>query len=239
MDRTDTTKRVSVRNWLPWTTAGKSEDATRHLQNLAKIGYGSPIEKSYAKPEKLTTILIQLFAPKSDDTILVIDDGYGAMCAAAMKLGRPFINLIGPSLISRSLWEKTALPRIRAIQEMKDTSGLNDVSEDEEQAPVTKIEPGPLITARLSKSSVVKRGISDTSFDIIPAEDYKNFVASLRGYLPDAESPTGYSDRDGNRCLVIEPEQILDQVIISEAESMLSPKGELIILYEVLKVRGK
>lgn len=232
MDRSETTSRKAVRNWLPWAEMGKSEDATRHLKNLAEIGYGAPFERAYAKPEQLTAHMILLFAPNTDDAVLTIDDGYGTMCASAIKLGRPIINLVGPSDVSANLWQKTALPRVMAIKDGKDIWGITELYQGGDQESSLQNKFGTLRICHLSRSSVLRKGVSDISFDMDKTESYRDFIASLRGYLPDTKSPTGYSDRDGNRCLVIDPEQILDQLLIAEAESMIPLHGELVVLYE-------
>jgi hypothetical protein len=232
MNRTETTKRISVRNWLPWYVGGKSEDATRHLQNLAKIGYGAFIEKSFAKPEELCYYLIQLFASDQGDVVLAIGDVYGSMMSAAVKSGRRIINLLGPSEASGDLWMRTTRPRLQAVQERKDTFGISANSDGDNDASFVQVDPGFIINARLSNSSVVKKGGTDITFEIAPGESYDIFVAALRGFIPDPASPSGFSDLCGNRCIVIRPDEILDEVRLSEAQELIPTNGGLSILYE-------
>lgn len=231
MSRTETTKRISVRNWLPWHIGGKSEDATRHLKNLANAGYGSPIAQSFAKPETLAYYLIQLFAPDAGDTILSIGDDYATMSSAAIKSGRTAIHLVGPSASNIDRWEKTASERLRAVIEGKDLWGISSASTDDDD-PFVQAVPAPLSLMHLSASSIIRKGLREVEINLDPSERYENYIAALRGFLPDLSSPTGFSDRNGNRCLVISPDEILDEMRVSESESMIPNGGTLTIMFE-------
>lgn len=231
MSRSETTKRISVRNWLPWDAVGKSEDATRHLQTLAKIGYGNTIAKSFAKPEALCYYLIQLFAPNSGDTVLDIGDGYASMSSAAIKTGRRAVHLIGPSRSDEELWMNTAEWRLKAVMDGADKNGIS-AQTDEAGEEFIQSEPGSISFAHLSSSAVIKSNESDISFKLDPSENYEIFVAALRGYLPDKKSPTGFSDLYKNNCLVISPDDILDEIRLSDCSKYASVDRNLTVLYE-------
>ena len=167
INRNETKKRVSVRNWIPWWIGGKSEDATRHLQKLAKLGHGEFVSKSYAKPEHLCYHLLQLFAPDQGDMVLSISDSYAAMGRAAIKSGRRLIHLIGPTENDKKLWEKNALPRIKAVLDREDIFGISAPKEQGGLADFECSDPGSFFIGRLSKSSVRKVGVQILVLNLI------------------------------------------------------------------------
>jgi hypothetical protein len=63
-------------------------------------------------------------------------------------------------------------------------------------------------------------------------EDYATFVAALRGCLPKQGSPTGFEDRDGNRCVVVPPDEDLDGIRLAELTRNIPQDRVLFVMYE-------
>lgn len=228
MDRKETTKRISVRNWLPWSTGGKSEDGTRHLKMLAENGFGKPMSQSHAKPETLGHYLLQVFAPTDTDRVLTIGDNYAMMTSAAMKLGHSCFHFIGPTPVDIDHWNDTAAPRLRAVQSHADKWGISAIDIQE----FTQAEPGRIKVLELSKSKIAKKGWSDVTLLCEPTEHYPSFAAGLRGFVDFDEDLEGFWDLNGNLCIVIDPDAHLDEILVSELAQKIPPKGFLTIMYE-------
>ncbi len=224
--RGETTKKISVRNWLPWSVGGKSEDGTRHLKNLANAGFGKSMSQSHAKPEALGFYLLRVFASGEDDTILTIGDNYGMMTSAAMKYGRSSFHFIGPTATDVAYWSDTAAPRMQAVLEGKDEWGLS-AEDDFSPAPA-----GRLVVLQLSKSKIEKRSWTDIALVYDEEDDYRAFVAGLRGFYERDEHLELFRDMSGNPCVVIEPSEYLDEIVLSELEGLAPAAGFLTVLYE-------
>ena len=111
---------------------------------------------------------------------------------------------------------ENALPRIKAVLDREDIFGISAPKEQGGLADFECSDPGSFFIGRLSKSSVRKVGSTDISLKLDSNEDYVQFISSLRGFIPDFSSPTGYSDSKGNLCAVIPPTEILDEMRVFE-----------------------
>ena len=224
--RGETTKKIGVRNWLPWSIGGKSEDGTRHLKELAAAGFGKTMSQSHAKPEALGHYLLQIFASAKEDTVLTIGDDYGMMASAAMKYGRSCFHFIGPTRADNAYWKETAQPRLKAVQNNKDEWGL---SAEEDFKTAT---PGKLVCLNLSSSRIQKKGWADITLLTDRSDDYLSFVAGLRGFIFLDDGDECFRDLQGNPCVVIEPDEYIDEIILSELEEKIPSDGYLTLMYE-------
>lgn len=222
----ETTKKISVRNWLPWHIGGKSEDGTRHLKQLAAAGYGKNMSQSHAKPETLGYYLLQIFASSEKDIVLTLGDNYGMMASAAMKYGRSCVHFIGPSEIDKGHWQETAKPRLIAVQGQKDEWGLT--AEDGFQLA----DPGKIVNLNLSSSCIRKKGWDDISLLYDQQEDYFSFVAGLRGFVFWDNDKECFWDLSGNACVVIGPNDYLDEIMVSMLEAKIPRNRYLTVMYE-------
>jgi DNA-cytosine methyltransferase len=255
--RGDTTKKTPVINWLPWEIIGKSEDATRHLDRLADLGYGDPQIKSFAKSEHLVRLLIELFAPTTEHLVVSVCDNYATVASAALKMNRPFIHLVGPSENDYNVWRGKGLPRLRAVMDGADKWGICaerapdakktgrsrlleskptiqhavEAPVDERLSPIPAV---PIATAisigKLSRSRISVDQNGATNLYLARNESYERFVAALRGFLPRRDG--SFHDAFGNACVVLPHDEMLDLLRIAELEPMIPPGRRLYVLYE-------
>jgi hypothetical protein len=196
------------------------------FENLAAVGFGKTMAQSHAKPEILGHYLLQIFASSKEDKVLTIGDNYGTIASAAMKYGRSCFHFIGPTSVDNDYWNETAEPRIRAVQNKRDEWGLS--AEKDFKSAV----PGKLVRMKLSSSKVCKKGWADITLLNDGSDEYLSFAAGLRGFIFWDDQEECFRDLQGNPCVVISPEEYLDEIIISELENKIPSNGYLTVMYE-------
>jgi DNA-cytosine methyltransferase len=113
-----------ITTWWPHEAAGKSEDATKHLQELADRGLVDRVER-IAKPELLMKRLLHLFTRQEGDLVLIVDDPTASLTATAIKLKRRVVHLTGEGTQDIQIWEECAFPRLRAVLDGQDDLGIS------------------------------------------------------------------------------------------------------------------
>lgn len=225
-DRADTRKLKSVLNWMPWHEFGKSEDATRHLKSLAARGIGATDVDATAKPESMLGWLLTLFAPNPGDTVISIGDPNASMAAIAIKLGRRVAHLIGPLAPQRHRWNATAAPRLEAV-----IAGL-----DEENVPEGE-------TDRVRNNVVEYFDLSETAIAYDPTgavlnlnvasdESLSDFYAGCLGASKMPPSNEYYATLGGDRVYVLEPDDVLDAVLLAQVRNDTDPEKRIYVVYE-------
>ena len=225
-DRENSKKLMPVMNWLPWQEFGKSEDATRHIKELAQAGITKSMGAYTAKPQRLLIHLISLLAPNKQDMVLSIGDSNGVFASVAMKSQHKFIHLAGGSANSIDAWENVGSCRIDAVLNNKDCDSL------EEDDPIGfdyNVDAGYVDVLRVSDISLKR--ISKTR-NLIPSfvqnESMEEFYAGLVGGYRKNRSTNIYNGFNGELIIVLDSEDILDSSYISKIGSEYNCKVKIV-----------
>lgn len=105
------TRRQETVCWWPWSLAGKSEDATREIQQLHKAKIIRHEPPKTGKPLKLLSKLIDEFAPRVGSFVEVFSET-GFAATAALQSGRTATLLVGSSDADKQAFERFSLPRL-------------------------------------------------------------------------------------------------------------------------------
>ena len=227
-DRNDAKKRQAVMNFLPWYDFGDTQDATQHCKALKAAGITEGTVDMMAKPQKLLSHLISLFAPNSKDIVLSIGDTNGVFASVAMKSRHRFIHFAGINDDEMNAWKLNASKRMLA------TSDGQDVDEIEGNDALGNTNPkkGHIDVLRLSDSYLT----CDTrNGDIEPYfsdnESVEDFYAGLAGsYRVNSESDIYYGI--DNRTVIVVPfEEPLDSIVLDQLKKKY-PSNNLVVVYE-------
>lgn len=232
-DRENAQVRMAVMNWLPWQDYGKSEDASRHVKALLSAGLTSGTINLTAKPQKLLSHLITLFAPNENDLIISIGDMNGAVASVAMKMKRQFIHITGSSESNIEAWENTASKRMEAVISGADTG---DVEKDDIMPCEYSVLPGYIDVLTVSRKVISMNkntgaiGITDTI-----DENIYDFYAGLVGAYLSKGGNGSYRKFDGSQVIVLDSDEILDTSMLSYISSKYS-KEKVTIIAERLEL---
>jgi len=229
--RDNALKMEAVMNWLPWSEYGKSEDATRHLRKLAADGLIDADVSAIAKPELLLYHLIRLFAPEQDDIVIALGDPNASMAAVALKTGRFFAHITGPSPEDLSRWEKSASGRLTAVVKKLDTGGISEpgLIDDHEQS-----EPGPIGIYSVSQMMLEydRLGSIIRLTDCSNGELTSDFYAGLIGCSRQWSKEPFYGGLFGRCAYVLNHDDILDHILLSRIADLGQSAQRIYVIYE-------
>jgi len=210
-----------VRNQQTWWPAkardgssftGFTQDATKHLKKLQEMGLLTEAVTS-SKPEHLLARLLTIFT-SPDDVVLEVFGTTADLAAVAVKTGRPFVYLSGTAARETALFERCALPRLRAVVDGKDND-LQIVESEIRMSPDSYIPYG-------GGGSFATARVGDWLFEQGPREDYPRLnrrygdpadlasaVLTSQGFVPSRDDPMKGEARDGGRALVVPPDEHL------------------------------
>jgi len=215
--------------WWPYELVGKSEDATKHLQQLADDGLIQSVPR-IGKPESLMKRLVRLFTHNQNDFVLSIFDPTASMPATAMKLLRRSIHLPGSTSSEIRNWEKCGFPRLIAASNGKDQGGISkdqDVNWDG-GAFVACYEFGtPIIKA------IPSRDIYDVNLKDYKENNFVRAICSVAGFWPIESKIISGVREDGSCCIVIPLRVCLTKMHIARIASEIAPHYKTVtVLYE-------
>jgi len=223
--------KMAVMNWLPWQEYGKSEDATRHLRDLAAQGIIDADVSAIAKPERLLYHLVRLFAPGDRDIVISMGDPNASMAAVALKAGCFSVHITGPTPEDLARWNNTAKKRIGTVLAKKDDGGINDPDLLKE---FSQADPGPVGVYAISRTSV-EFDSAGSIIRLVPTpgkESVADFYAGLVGCSRQWAGKPFYGRMDGKTAYVLDPEDILDHILVSRIAGENPPHGRVYIIYE-------
>ena len=225
-DRDNSKKLMPVMNWLPWQEFGKSEDATRHIKELAQSGITKAMGAYTAKPQKLLYHLISLLAPNEQDAVLSIGDGNGAFASVAIKSQHKFIHLTGGAKSELEAWDNVGSCRLVATLDNKD---VGKIEEDDSIGIKYFVSKGHIDVLSVSKTAIKR--ISKTG-NIIPIfsndECIEDFYAGLAGGYRKDNTSNIYYGLNGEIVIVLDSDDTLDSSFISKIGSTYPNKVRII-----------
>jgi len=223
LDASDTRRGMAVTNWLPtWDKKGKvlfgkSEDATKHLRNLANEGIINNSFRMISKPERLLHFLLELFVPENG-TVMTFGDVNASMAAVALKVNKRFIHLVGHSDNDIQSWNDVGEKRLRHVASGEDRNIDDDLS----------------IEVSTDKCSFDLLSLSDTAIyhqpktGIIrldkgtPNDKNKSFYAAFLGYYKVKDTTLNeYENLEGKTCVLIDSGEILDSTLAANFSGTL------------------
>lgn len=211
---------AKTRDGLPF--AGYTQDATKHLKKLRELNLVQDATTT-SKPEHLLARLLSIFT-RPEDLTLEVFGSTADLAAVALKSGRDFASLSGPSDRERSLLRDCALSRLRAVVDGKD-QGLEDL-EGEVRLSADAYIPfaggGSLVSCRVGTWLFEQRGQEDFPHMNRAFEDAAILASALlttQGFLPEAGDPFRGSGPDGAQAVVVPPEEYLTLELASQIVS--------------------
>jgi len=225
------TRDVRITTWWPYEVAGKAEDATRHLKQLAEKGLIQEPPR-ISKPELLFKRLVQLFARGESASVISIGDSTASFTTAAIKLGKRAIHLAGGLPGEMDTWSTSGMARIAAVLKGQDDLGI---SNDEDvnwrgggQLQVFSVGPEFMSSSRNGERvSVNLEGYPPSS------ARFKEAICSMLGFAWDPKrKPEGINDR-GDLCVILGREEVLTEMKLSELiEKYSAEQTRLTVAYE-------
>ena len=205
--------RMAVMNWLPWHDFGKSEDASRHVKALQSAGITSGTLNLTAKPQKLISHLIELFAPCPNDLVVSLGDMNAVVASVAMKMNRRFIHITGSSSKDIESWEHTAKYRLDVTITGRDSG---TIEKDDEMTFGYTVEPGYIDVLGVSRKELqIDKTTGAVAITDTVEEDISEFYAGLLGAYRSNSCQTDFYGFDGRHVIVIDSDEILDAGLLS------------------------
>lgn len=218
-----------VITWWDYERYGKSEDASRHLNELREKGL-IPTAALVAKPESLMIKLLDLLAPDRLSRVLCIGDNAASMASVCVKTGRTPIVLTSSAPSSLDIWNNCGLPRLKAVLAGADAGGISSevAAEDRTVGCILELEVGSYVFSQDRVDGFVDLNSSDYP----PAEDrLLEAVGSLAGFFAEPDSTGTGQNLDGARCAILSPNDPLTGVNLAAFEAQEN-SSSLTILYE-------
>lgn len=217
-------KRTNLSSWWSSDTAGRNQDATKHLNELMSEGVITRVPPA-PKPQSLLARLIEALT-EPGDLVMELFCRSGDLAVAAAGLDRPFVALGGGSLSSLADLRECAAPRILDVTghgRSRATSGGNRA--------VTIMElggPFACVDSRLEYPLL--------DFDEAIDEDWLARLLSLEGYLISDDPPVrggvvGRSLDATASAVAFHPDTFLDRPLVSEVLGALRPTSETMGIY--------
>ena len=227
-DRENAKKIQTVMNFLPWYDYGHTQDATQHCKALKAADITDGEIDMMAKPQKLLSHLISLFAPKYNDVVMAIGDSNAVVASVAIKMNRKFIHIIGGTNGNQQTWEKSASQRILATMDGRD----NEVIEGSDSLPEATPKDGRVVVLKLSESRLF---FNTKNGDIEPAfsheEKIEDFYAGLSGAYRCTDSEPIYRGLDKKIVYVIPCDESLDVFKLDKIKRQY-PDDKLTVIYD-------
>lgn len=227
-NRNDAKKIQAVTNFLPWYDFGHTQDATQHSRALKAKQITDGTINMTAKPQKLLSHLISLLAPGKHDLVLAMGDSNCVFSSVAIKMQRPFINLIGASAGQLSTWEKTGSKRLEYVLKGLDTDDIDGNKIFEYRGSDTSC----IDVLYLSKSFFLfneKNNEIEPFFD--PEEDPEAFYAGLVGAYKQMSNQNAYRGMDNRIVVIVPEEESLDSVLLDSYRQKYK-SDKLFVVYE-------
>jgi hypothetical protein len=219
--------------------AGFTQDATKHLKAMKQLKL-LELELPTAKPEMLMLRLLQIFTDEGD-LVLEPMSNSADMAATALKCGRRFVALQGPTARDRQVTGMCALPRLRAVVAGEDAD--LEARTAQKGLSVTYVPfggGGSFATADLGPDIAVIPSEDDRA-TLTPAalsmsaDELRTAVLMAAGYLPPplgarfAPSLAGHG-----RAVFVAPGQPLTTRLLAEVASEVergSTGGPVVVFY--------
>jgi len=223
--------------WWSWETAGKSEDASKHLKELENMGLIKDAPR-IAKPEELLKRLILLFAPQKKSVILALGDTMATTACVSMKIHRPFVHLVGNGIQERRLWQSCARPRLTFVAEGKDkfetTYEIDAIRTDNVSVDRTRYFFDVLEVGKPIFSTVPH--FETYEFDEKTYSENEKFVeavCSVAGFRKIDNEVIDGVDLKGDACIVVPLDSSLTEMQLSRYVSEIAPKfRQLSVFFE-------
>lgn len=212
--RDDNKRLKPITNWLPWLEFGKTENATKHINELASAGITKAVGPFTAKPQKLLHYLISLLAPDNNDIVLSIGDSNAAFASVAIKSQHKFIHITGGSTSDLKAWEDVGLYRLAATLENKDSGSIEA---DDEIGFDYKVSDGYIDVLCISKNAL-KKIIKTGSLIPIFAKDecIEDYYAGLVGGYRKDRRTNVFQGFNGETIIVLDSDDTLDSTYVSQ-----------------------
>lgn len=218
-----------ILTWWGYEEFGKSEDASRHLNELKTKGL-IPTASLVGKPERLMQKLLELLAPEKHARVLCLGDNAASMASVCVKTGRQPIILTSAAPSSTRIWSECGLPRLQAVLAGKDSGGISREVPREDQTPgeILELEVGEPVFSQDKRDGFLALNLDDYP----PNEDYLlEAVCSLAGFFMDPLNTRRGSNFDGASCNILGPDQPLTGATVESLEAGADPLRHT-VLYE-------
>ncbi len=218
-----------ITTWWDYERYGKSEDASRHLNELKEKGL-IPTAALVAKPERLIIKLLDLLAPNRAARVLCIGDNAASMASVCVKTGRTPIVLANGTLSSLKIWNECGLPRLKAVLAGNDPGGISSEIPSEDRTPgdILELEVGTHVFSQDRVDGFVDLNSSEYDID---GGRLLEAVGSLAGFFAEPASSRSGQNLDGARCEILSPNEPLTGANLAAFEADGNP-SPLTILYE-------
>ncbi len=232
-ESTSTPRVTRTTTWWDYKTAGKSEDASKHLKELAEQGLIERADR-IAKPERLMKRIIQLFAQDSSGLILSLGDSTASMTSTAIKMGRRVLHVIGNGEGALDLWHKCACRRVQAVIDGLDNSALSISGDDDVKwkggGGLGQFKVG---TVLFEYDPVSEELVSNLDNVDIESRTFRDALITLAGFMPvDIEEPKGVALNGRSACVAVFGQHITEMMIGEIQDRLLSEYEHVTILYE-------
>jgi hypothetical protein len=137
----DNLKAVNASTWWDGAQYGRTQDATKHMRALLEAGLVQSLVPN-CKPEILLSRVVDLFTRQGDCVLELFGRG-GDMAAVAMKRGRRFVSLAGGSADELAYVKQSAIPRLTAVIDGKESAALETAARAAESKNETPAERAP------------------------------------------------------------------------------------------------
>lgn len=227
-DRSQAKKVQAVVNFLPWYDFGDTQDATQHCKALKAANLTSGKINMTAKPQKLLSHLISLFAPEKSDISIAIGDTNAVFASVAIKMRKGFIHVTGDGKDDADTWKQTASKRILATIKNEDTPKV----EGNDTFPHEECKEGHVDVLKISRSSLTyntKNGDLEPVFDDF--EDPADFYAGLSGAYRDNPDDKVFQTINDRLVIVVPEDEELDAYLL-DSYSRKYPGRRLVVIYE-------
>ena len=215
--------------WWDYERFGKSEDATRHLNELRGKGL-IPTAALVAKPERLMQKLLELLAPETTARVLCIGDNAASMASVCVKTGRQPIVLTSAAPSSTKIWSECGFPRLQAVLAGNDAGGISSQvpEENKTQGEILELEVGEPVFSEDKRDKFLALNLDDYPSD---QERLLEAVCSLAGFFMDPVNTQRGFSFDGACCNILSPGDPLNgnDLDIFEAHAHTLPQT---VLYE-------
>ena len=211
--------------------AGFTEDATKHLKAMKEAKLVE-LELPTAKPERLLLRLLEVFTDKGD-LVLEPMSSSADMAAVALKAGRRFVALQGPTARDRTVMASCALPRLKAVVRGEDkdlkTRGAAKPLSPETYVPFdgggsfATADVGPdvaVLPADDDRASLTAAALA------MPADELGTAILTAAGYLPPPPGVRSAPSLAGRgRAVFVPPGQFLTTKLLAEVASDVERDG--------------
>lgn len=215
------------------TFAGYTQDATKHLRALKRLGDIAETVPT-TKPDHLLARLVDIFSVEGD-YCLELFGASADLASVAMKRSRRFIYLAGGSARDRRLLQELAIPRLTAVAEGRDQDFEARGIGLREGSYVPYSGGGDFLVLNLGDWIVERRaGEQHATVNAAAYTDESHLCAavlSAEGFVIGAvEEPHRTLHRDA-LALILKPDEFLTPEIVSRLASQFASEERPLTVY--------